>query len=51
MIVIFGLTGFIAESLASQCIDCHNNPKKLIQITREIAKTRPVKESKSEGKG
>jgi hypothetical protein len=38
----------------NRCFTCHTNPRKLIQITREIAeanKGRPAKSSKSEGEG
>ena len=49
--ILFGLMGFIANTYANQCIECHNSPKKLIQITREIEKTRPAKETKSKGLG
>jgi len=41
----------IAFVLASQCVVCHTSPRKLIQITREIAKNRPPVESKSKGPG
>jgi hypothetical protein len=49
--IIIGFMGFMANAHASQCVECHNSPKKLIQITREIAKTRPVEEAKSKGLG
>jgi hypothetical protein len=49
--ILFVLMGFIAEAYANQCIECHNSPRKLIQITREIAKTRPAMETKSKGLG
>jgi hypothetical protein len=44
---------FVASSAAteSQCVECHTSPRKLIQITREIAKLRPPVESKSKGPG
>jgi len=36
----------------SQCFKCHTSAKKLIQITREIAKIRPaVKSIEIEGEG
>jgi hypothetical protein len=36
----------------SQCVSCHTNAKKLIEITREIAETRPVlKETEQKGEG
>jgi hypothetical protein len=38
----------------NQCFTCHTNPRKLIQITREIAKAKkglPAKSSESEGEG
>jgi hypothetical protein len=45
---------FCAPSYAddqSQCAACHTSAGKLIQITRQIAKDRPVVESKSTGPG
>jgi hypothetical protein len=38
----------------NHCFTCHTNPRKLIQITREIAKVNkgePAKSSKTEGEG
>jgi hypothetical protein len=36
----------------TQCFQCHTSAKKLIQITREIAKTKPpAKSSEIEGEG
>ena len=36
----------------TQCFKCHTSGKKLIEITREIAKTRPaVKSAEIEGEG
>jgi hypothetical protein len=36
----------------TQCFQCHTSAKKLIQITREIAKTKPaLKSSEIEGEG
>ena len=38
----------------NHCFTCHTNPRKLIQITREIAKAnkgKPAKSSKTEGEG
>ena len=36
----------------SECFKCHTSAKKLIDATREIAKTQPaVKAAKSEGEG
>ena len=36
----------------NQCIECHTSAKKLIDITREIAKTRPpTKSAEQEGVG
>jgi hypothetical protein len=36
----------------TQCFKCHTSAKKLIEITREIAKTRPaLKSAESEGEG
>ena len=44
---------FISQaSEESQCFKCHTSAKKLIEITREIAKIRPaVKSAESEGEG
>ena len=44
---------FISQaSEDSQCFKCHTSAKKLIEITREIAKTRPaVKSAETEGEG
>ena len=36
----------------TQCFICHTSAKKLIEITREIAKTRPaIKSAETEGEG
>jgi hypothetical protein len=36
----------------TQCFKCHTSAKRLIEITREIAKTRPaLKSAESEGEG
>jgi hypothetical protein len=36
----------------TQCFKCHTSAKQLIEITREIAKTRPaVKSAETEGEG
>ena len=36
----------------TQCFQCHTSAKKLIEITREIAKSRPaLKSSETEGEG
>lgn len=35
----------------NNCVACHTNPRKLIQITREIAKRKPPVESASKGPG
>ena len=36
----------------THCFKCHTSAKKLIEITREIAKTRPaLKSSETEGEG
>ena len=36
----------------TQCFKCHTSAKKLIEITREIAKTRPaLKSAETEGEG
>ena len=44
---------FISQAYEdSQCLKCHTNAKKLIEITREIAETRPaIKSAEIEGKG
>jgi len=36
----------------TQCFQCHTSAKKLIEITREIAETRPAQQSsETEGEG
>ncbi|MGD2036909.1 MAG: hypothetical protein PVH28_03435 [Desulfobacterales bacterium] len=43
-----------AAASENHCFTCHTNPRKLIQITREIAKAnkgKPEKSSKTEGEG
>ena len=36
----------------SQCVECHTSAKKVIEITREIAKTKPTeKAAEQEGEG
>jgi hypothetical protein len=36
----------------NQCLNCHTNAKRLIEITREIAKSNPVvKETEQKGEG
>jgi hypothetical protein len=43
-----------AAAAENHCFTCHTNPRKLIQITREIAKAnkgKPAKSSKTEGEG
>jgi len=45
------LNSGIASEKESQCIKCHTSAKKLIKITREIAKNRPVLKAESEGDG
>jgi hypothetical protein len=36
----------------TQCFQCHTSAKKLIEITREIAKTKPAQQSsETEGEG
>ena len=43
---------FSKASEDSECFKCHTSAKKLIEITREIAKTRPAaKAAESEGEG
>lgn len=44
---------FISQaSEDSQCFKCHTSAKKLIEITREIAKTRPaLKSAETKGEG
>ena len=44
----------LAATGENHCFTCHTNPRKLIQITREIAKARkgePVKSAAIEGEG
>jgi hypothetical protein len=43
-----------AAASENHCFTCHTNPRKLIQITREIAKAnkgKSAKSSKTEGEG
>ena len=44
---------FISQAYEdTQCFICHTSAKKLIEITREIAKTRPaIKSAEIEGEG
>jgi len=44
---------FISQAYeGTQCFKCHTSAKQLIEITREIAKTRPaLKSSETEGEG
>ena len=52
--VVITLGGFFYSvylAVANECLNCHTSPRKLIQITREIEKSRPVRESKSKGPG
>ena len=53
IIAAANLSVFAAAS-ENHCFTCHTNPRKLIQITREIAKAnkgKPAKSSKTEGEG
>ena len=58
LILVFSLFLIPTQSSISQayedtqCFQCHTSAKKLIEITREIAKTRPVvKSAEIEGEG
>ena len=44
---------FISQAYEdTQCFKCHTSAKKLIEITREIAKTRPaLKSAETKGEG
>jgi len=47
-----GNPGTSQASEESQCFECHTSAKQLIEITREIAKTRPAaKSTETEGEG
>lgn len=52
-IVFVASTPFLSKaSEDSECFKCHTSAKKLIDATREIAKSQPaVKATKSEGEG
>lgn len=48
----YAIPSIIQASAESQCFDCHTNAGKLIQITREIVRMRPViKSSEIQGEG
>jgi len=50
LIPTFPYTGQAYED--TQCFQCHTSAKKLIEITREIAETRPAQQSsETEGEG
>ena len=56
--VVFCLSIILSNSLVcsayedTQCFQCHTSAKKLIEATREIAKTRPaVKSAETSGEG
>ena len=58
LILVFSLFLIPASPFTSQayedtqCFQCHTSAKQLIEITREIAKTRPaLKSSETEGEG
>ncbi len=46
-LVYQGRTVSSAEEGENHCFSCHTNPRKLIQITREIAKAQEGKATKS----
>jgi hypothetical protein len=52
MVFIFSNT-FVCQAYEdTQCFQCHTSAKKLIEATREIAKTRPaVKSAETSGEG
>ncbi|MGD2099994.1 MAG: hypothetical protein PVG35_20660 [Desulfobacterales bacterium] len=54
LLVVPGNMSLSVGASENHCFTCHTNPRKLIQITREIAqaqKDKPGKSSKIEGEG
>jgi len=52
LILVLGNPPLVQAYEDTQCFKCHTSARKLIEITREIAKTRPAAESsESEGEG
>jgi hypothetical protein len=52
MAIIFSNTFLCQAYEDTQCFQCHTSAKKLIEATREIAKTRPaVKSAETSGEG
>jgi hypothetical protein len=53
-IIVSASLSVSAAASENHCFTCHTNPRKLIQITREIAKVNkgePATSSKTEGEG
>ena len=52
LILVLGNLPLVQAYEDTQCFKCHTSAKKLIEITREIAKTRPaVTSAETEGEG
>ncbi len=52
LILVLGNPPLVRAYEDTQCFICHTSAKKLIEITREIAKTRPaVTSAETEGEG
>ena len=52
LIFVLGNLPLVQAYEDTQCFICHTSAKKLIEITREIAKTRPaVTSAETEGEG
>jgi hypothetical protein len=53
-LLVLGSFSVPVAAAENQCFSCHTNPRKLIQITREIAqaqKGQAAKSSETEGEG
>jgi hypothetical protein len=53
-LLVSGYFAVPVEAAENQCFSCHTNPRKLIQITREIEaarKVKPAKSAETEGEG
>lgn len=52
LVLVLGDSPLVRAYEDTQCFVCHTSAKKLIEITREIAKMRPAaKSAESEGEG
>jgi PHP family Zn ribbon phosphoesterase len=52
LILVLGYSPLVGAYEDTQCFKCHTSAKKLIEITREIAKTRPAaKSAETAGEG